>query len=379
MDDTSSKRRPSGNSGFPRRSFELDPGRDGNQTLRGKPKFKDINATTSITSPLHLGDQPSPTPFTSNLPNDNRPQFPPQSFFAPEPQRSLPNHTFQTSPAHSTTQFYSSHDNHFPASASAFAPPSPPPLQPPTPHSQSSDPQFDIFDWFPKYQSCQRYFVDHAQQSPPVHAVAAFINIQLPLQRSPNPVTNSQARLPPSPGGLSSLNFSSSSSGRSPSASNVPSASNLAFTSISLIPYLRRLVVTGLDFPGVLHGFFGDDWASGVGPLHEQERRNYLFAAKSGGWASVKKDYDMGPTETVPFMRPLQGAVGQEIEAAEKTWSEWLAMEDWMVGPRAPEGMQGQEQGGGGGQGSQGQGSGQVQGQGQGLQGEGTGGEGRLQ
>ncbi|KAI4139834.1 MAG: hypothetical protein L6R39_006089, partial [Caloplaca ligustica] len=62
----------------------------------------------------------------------------------------------------------------------------------------------------------------------------------------------------------------------------------------------------------------------------------------SGGWASVKKDYDIGPAETVPFLRPLQGAVGQEIEAAEKTWSEWLAMEDWMVGPRAPEGMQGQ-------------------------------------
>ena len=111
---------------------------------------------------------------------------------------------------------------------------------------------------------------------------------------------------------------------------------------MSLIPYLRRLVVTGLDFPGVLHGFFGDDWAAGVGPLHEQERRNYLFAAKSGGWASVKRDYDMLPLETVPFMRPLQGPVIAEIEAAEKSWSEWLAMEDWMVGPRAPESMEGQ-------------------------------------
>lgn len=58
----------------------------------------------------------------------------------------------------------------------------------------------------------------------------------------------------------------------------------------------------------------------------------------------MKKDYDMGSAETVPFMRPLQGAVGQEIEAAEKTWSEWLAMEDWMVGPRTPEGMQRQQQ-----------------------------------
>ena len=95
----------------------------------------------------------------------------------------------------------------------------------------------------------------------------------------------------------------------------------------------------------MLHGFFGDDWATGIGPLHEQERRNYLFAAKSGGWASVKKEYDVGAggvagaTESVPFLRPLQGVVSQEIEAAEKSWSEWLAMEDWMVGPRAPVGM----------------------------------------
>ena len=76
-----------------------------------------------------------------------------------------------------------------------------------------------------------------------------------------------------------------------------------------------------------------------MGPLHEQERRNYLFAAKSGGWASVKKDYDMLPMETVPFLRPLQGTVDREILAAEKSWSEWLAMEDWMVGSRAPDGM----------------------------------------
>jgi len=38
-----------------------------------------------------------------------------------------------------------------------------------------------------------------------------------------------------------------------------------------------------MDFPDVLRGFFGDDWAAGVDPLHEQERRNYLFTAKSGG------------------------------------------------------------------------------------------------
>ena len=122
-------------------------------------------------------------------------------------------------------------------------------------------------------------------------------------------------------------------------SNSTPSSSIPTNASVSLIPYLRRLVVTGLDFPGVLHGFFGDDWVPGVGPLHEQERRNYLFAAKSGGWASVKKDYDMLPLETVPFLRPLQSPVDAEILAAEKSWSEWLAMEDWMVGPRAPESM----------------------------------------
>jgi hypothetical protein len=194
-----------------------------------------------------------------------------------------------------------------------------------SPTQRADDPQFDIFDWYPKYQSCQRYFVEHAQQSGPVQAVAAFINIHLPYQHAINPIS-----------GSSRLHRGST----LPRSSPPP---NQSYSAVSLIPYLRRLIVTGLDFPGVLHGFFGDDWAAGVGPLHEQERRNYLHAAKSGGWASVKKDYDMLPLETVPFMRPLQGPVIAEIEAAEKSWSEWLAMEDWMVGPRAPESMQSEE------------------------------------
>lgn len=196
-----------------------------------------------------------------------------------------------------------------------------------TSNQRADDPQFDIFDWYPKYQSCQRYFVEHAQQGGAVQAVAAFINIHLPYQHAINPITSYTGRVlsPVSP----------------TSARPAPPPPNQSFEAVSLIPYLRRLIVTGLDFPGVLHGFFGDDWTTGVGPLHEQERRNYLHAAKSGGWASVKKDYDMLPMETVPFMRPLQGPVIAEIEAAEKSWSEWLAMEDWMVGPRAPESMQG--------------------------------------
>ncbi|EEH21946.2 hypothetical protein PABG_04157 [Paracoccidioides brasiliensis Pb03] len=187
---------------------------------------------------------------------------------------------------------------------------------------RTDHPHFDIFEWYPRYQSCQRYFLDHAQHSTPVQALSSFLNIYLPFQRQPNPIFNSSTTEGPS------IHT------QSPSSSlrqlHAPPA-------VSLVPYIRRLVATGMDFPGVLHGFFGDDWVSGVGHLHEQERRNYLFAAKSGGWASVKQGYDMPPLETIPFLRPLQGPVDAEIETAEKLWSEWLAMEDWMVGPRAPE------------------------------------------
>ena len=205
---------------------------------------------------------------------------------------------------------------------------------------RADDPQFDIFEWYPKYQSCQRYFLDHAQHSGPVQAVAAFININLPFQRTTSQMDGiSTSHLPVLSGMAGS---------RGPHLRQSTAGSSMyprPAYHISLVPYLRRLVVTGLDFPGVLHGFFGDDWAVGIGSLHEQERRNYLFAAKSGGWASVKKDYDMLPFETVPFLRPLQAPIDAEIDAADKTWSEWLAMEDWMVGSRAPESMSEASQG----------------------------------
>lgn len=102
------------------------------------------------------------------------------------------------------------------------------------------------------------------------------------------------------------------------------------------MPYIRRLVVTGFDSDAVLHGFFGDDWMQGIGPIHETERRNYLFAAKSDTWVRVKAQYDMEDGQTVPFMRPLQNVTEDEIQGAESYWSEWLAMQDWMLGPRAP-------------------------------------------
>ncbi|PQK11732.1 hypothetical protein BB8028_0003g03560 [Beauveria bassiana] len=176
--------------------------------------------------------------------------------------------------------------------------------------------QFDIFDWYPKFRECQTHFVQHAQHTDEVQAVAAFVNILLPFQKAT-----------PS------------------SSSNDDDNNNTGTTStsgcgggavVALVPYVRRLVATGFDTPAVLHGFFGDDWAEGVGPMHDMERRNFLFAAKSGDWVKVKSSYDVGAGQMVPFLRPLQGATEGEIQSAEASWSEWLAMQDWMLGPRAP-------------------------------------------
>ncbi|KAK3940760.1 hypothetical protein QBC46DRAFT_120566 [Diplogelasinospora grovesii] len=201
------------------------------------------------------------------------------------------------------------------------------------------DSQFDIFEWHPYFQSCVRYFLDHAQYNGPVQALAAFINIQLPFQKTQNPVYSTRpAGSPGGAGGPAAAGLGGGPSSRV--ASKMPMGqhgSGQAFSSVTLIPYIRRLVATGFDFPAVLHGFFGDDWAAGIGPLHEQERRNYLFAAKSDNWLTVKAAYDMGVEETIPFLRPLQNVSEKEILVAESSWSEWLAMQDWMLGPRAPE------------------------------------------
>lgn len=163
-----------------------------------------------------------------------------------------------------------------------------------------------------------------------MQAVAAFVNIQLPFQK---------ARLGSPPAGSPP----GAAPGAGPRTAGKPGIGALSphaqqsLGSVALIPYIRRLIVTGFDSPAVLHGFFGDDWAEGIGPLHEVERRNYLFAAKSDTWLSVKSSYDMADGQTVPFLRPLQSVSEKEIAAAETNWSEWLAMQDWMLGPRAPE------------------------------------------
>ncbi|CAI4210444.1 unnamed protein product [Parascedosporium putredinis] len=155
--------------------------------------------------------------------------------------------------------------------------------------------QFDLFDWYPKFQSCMRYFLDEAQYTGPVQVVASFINIQLPFQNSTHPVFSSKPTVGPS---------ASPSTSRPPSLGPVAGNRPIVSASVALIPYIRRLVATGFDFPAVLHGFFGDDWAMGVGPLHESERRNYLFASKSNSWLEVKAHYDMADGQLVPFLKP---------------------------------------------------------------------------
>lgn len=190
--------------------------------------------------------------------------------------------------------------------------------------------QFDVLEWYPHFQSCARYFLEHAQYSPPVQAAAAFINIQLPFQKSNYQIVQSQPATGPlaGPPGLAGPS-------RSAGERLGPGIPPRGQAYVTLIPYVRRLVATGYDHPGVMHSFFGDDWVAGIGPLHETERRNYLFAAKSENWLKVKASYDMGEEQTVPFLRPLQNVTEAEIVAAELSWSEWLAMGDWMLGPRA--------------------------------------------
>lgn len=191
---------------------------------------------------------------------------------------------------------------------------------------------FDIVEWYPHFESCRRFFLDQAQHTGPVQALAAFVNITLPYQRQPYPVLSSTSA-PPRPIGIGGMPLHARQA-QNPLAAGENMGNPKA---VSLIPYIRRLVITGFDYPGVLHGFFGDDWAKGIGHHHECERRNYLFAAKSTSWLEVKAAYDMSIDETVPFLKELQKPTEAEIAAAEQAWSDWLAMQDWMIGPRAPD------------------------------------------
>jgi hypothetical protein len=260
---------------------------------------------------------------------------------------------------------HSSSRHHSSAGIPTQQPTETPPRQP-----GITDTGFDIVAWYPAYQSCQRFFVNHAQHDGMVQAVAAFCNIRLPFQFKSGPLTSIPTGSPFGGFGVSP-NFASDPQHYSstPSLSNVPlhAGSSLGGSSghypstnpygqrqvltnppsqyISLIPFVRRLVCTNFDTENILHGFFGNDWRGGVGPLHESERRNYLFTAKSVGWAKAKWHYDGGyDDESVPFLKPLRNPSEGELTSADKSWSDWLLMEDWSVGPRHPEVEEQQQQ-----------------------------------
>lgn len=179
--------------------------------------------------------------------------------------------------------------------------------------------QVDLNDWYPQYLRCMQHFLDHAQHSLAVQSLAAFVNIRLPCQRLRDPIVSlsgpqQEQQQPP----------------------NQVGAPPLAASQVCLRSYIRRLIVTGNDTPAAFQAFFGEHWQAGLDCVWKQERVNYLFSAKSGGWASTKAAYDMSPDEQAPFLRPLRAATEEELRIAESRWSEWLAMEDWMVGPRSP-------------------------------------------
>jgi hypothetical protein len=123
--------------------------------------------------------------------------------------------------------------------------PAPAPAWPgPDPETEIDLSHVDLNDWYPRYLNCVRFFLSHSQHTPTVQALAAFLNIRLP-------------------------------------------GAPVDATTVSARRYIRRLIVTGQDTPSNLRLFFGDDWAAGVGCICKQERLNYLFAAKSGGWAAT--------------------------------------------------------------------------------------------
>jgi hypothetical protein len=193
----------------------------------------------------------------------------------------------------------------------------------------SPDAQFDIVEWYPKFQSCHKYFLDIAQHQYPLQALAAFLNIQLPLQKQPYPVASSAVAFP-------HASNPNQAHGKLPQ----PFAFNNVIgypQSVSLTPYLRRLIATGHDSKEILHGMFGHDWAKGIGPLHEIERRNYFFACKSTPWLETKSAYDISEEESVPFLAPLRDVTSAELGASEAAWSQFMLMQDWMLGPEAPE------------------------------------------
>lgn len=194
---------------------------------------------------------------------------------------------------------------------------------PPQQDMRPGNPRFEIFEWQTPYLKCVEYFLNHAQHEDGTKALCMFLNIRLPCQKQP-PIMSTRGSSPHSPGNMPHLHQQNAPNQEPP-------------PTVSLVPFIRRLVATGHDQPPILHGFFGNSYVEGISQQHEVERRNFLFAAKSESWLTVKMSYDMGPDETIPYLATLTNPTEPEIAAAEAKWSEWMAMGDWMVGPRAPD------------------------------------------
>lgn len=217
----------------------------------------------------------------------------------------------------------------------------PPPRQQAEPtynHPAMGGDGFDIFEWHAAYLSCQRFFLDHGQYEPGSQAVTALLNILLPHQL-PKPITSwADPELTSPSARFASTYVPPGATAPRPEPVPLPGPPKMP-NFISLIPYVRRFVITGFDNDAILHGFFGDDYKKAIMPLRECERRNYLFVAKSGGWEKAKAQYDMDPSQSVPWMRAPKDIQDLELENAEKTWNAWHALEDWTASSRMPDGV----------------------------------------
>ncbi|PQE16816.1 ilp is an apoptosis inhibitor protein [Rutstroemia sp. NJR-2017a BBW] len=199
--------------------------------------------------------------------------------------------------------------------------------EPPSGDRDEEGSVFSTLDWYKHFLGCQEHFLEKGQHDYAVQAIAAFINIQLPFQKQPYPVNRADQA-------WSRKNLAERpSERRDRKEPGYPQY-------VSLIPYLRRLIITSHDSDEILEYFFGTNWRKGLGALHEVERRNYLFASKSKNWLDVKAAYDMSPEESVPFLTPLREVLEVELKASDVAWSQWLAMGDWMLGPREPPELQ---------------------------------------
>ncbi|PQE12133.1 ilp is an apoptosis inhibitor protein [Rutstroemia sp. NJR-2017a BVV2] len=213
---------------------------------------------------------------------------------------------------------------------------------------------FNTLDWYKHFLSCQEHFLEKGQHDYAVQAIAAFINIQLPFQKQPYPVNRadqawSRKNLAERPSERRDREWDGDAAHQghpayqqqhgSPSRSRQGKEPGYP-QHVSLIPYLRRLIITSHDSDEILEYFFGVNWRKGLGALHEVERRNYMFASKSKNWLDVKTAYDISPEQSVPFLTPLREVLEVELKASDDAWSQWMAMGDWMLGPREPPELQ---------------------------------------